>query len=325
MGPGASVADLSGRFLLLALRGGGAGRRPAVSPLTIAVASAVVAMVGALAPRMVEASAKAVLLAPIVATPVALDGSDGDWNGQPMTYLQDSIRVLAAAHDDTDLYLMFRFADERLARRIAHFGVTLWLDGAGGHAKDFGIRYAGSAAVAEALHEGRDPGAGDFQLPPDASGSEGMPVPPKPGNIAVVRGGESDLRPETREQGPSATSAVSDGLYCYELRIPLAEIPGFTGGSDAKGITTVSLGIQLGGPAFAGRGRGPAGRGGSSGGMGGPGGGMGGRRGMGGMGGRDGGMGEPGGMGGDRGQRPEVKPADPVWVTLELDRTASPQ
>jgi len=324
------VAGLSGKFLLLAARGGGACRRPAPCRPTITATLIVVAALGAAVSGTSEAGAKAILATPAVTTPIAVDGSDADWQGSPMTYLEDSVRVLAAAHDGDNLYLMFRFYGENRARRISTFGVTLGLDGGAGHATEYGVRYAGSAAVAEALRDGRDAGVDGFELPPDSAGSEEMPTPPRPGNIAVVRGGGSDLRPETREQGPAATSAVTDGLYCYEIRIPLTEIPGFTAGADAEGVTTVSLGIQLGGPTFAGRGRGPAGRDGSSGGMGGPGGGiggpgggMGGRGGMGGMGGRGGEMGAPGGMGGGRGQRPEVKPAEPIWVTLELTPSAT--
>ena len=318
MDTGGSAVDRAGSTLLLAAGGGGGRRRrPTVVRSSVTASLFAAGLLLLTSSGTVEAGAKAVLATPAVPTPIVLDGADDDWQGAPMTYLEDSVRVLAAAHDGTDLYIMFRFADESLARRIARFGVTLWLDGGAGHATDYGIRYAGSAAVAEALSSGSDDGGG-YRLPPGAAPVEDAPTPPKPGNIMVVRGDASDLRPETAPEGPSASSTVTDDLFCYELRIPLAEIPGFAPTAGSDGSADLSLGIQLGGPSVAGRGLGPGGRGGFGGGMGG---GM-----NGGMSGRGGGLGSPGGrtggpgggMGGPRGERPTPKPSEPIWVTLEL-------
>ena len=66
---------------------------------------------------------------------IALDGDPSDWEGIPITYLEDSLHVASIAHDDDNLYLMFRFADGGLARQILMRGVTLWVNGDGKNRK----------------------------------------------------------------------------------------------------------------------------------------------------------------------------------------------
>jgi hypothetical protein len=70
--------------------------------------------------------------------------------GLPTLYLGESLHVVSAAHDDDNLYLMYRFSDERLARSVFTRGVLLWFNGDGktkNKEEVFGIRYAGSEEI----------------------------------------------------------------------------------------------------------------------------------------------------------------------------------
>ncbi len=95
---------------------------------------------------------------PPVGGRITVDGEPSDWDGLPVAYLEDSLRVVSASHDEENLYLMYRFGDERLARRLLQRGVILWING-DGKAKNkddaFGIRYTGSEAIGEFVERRR--------------------------------------------------------------------------------------------------------------------------------------------------------------------------
>jgi len=62
---------------------------------------------------------------------ITVDGDIGDWATVPTFYLDESLRVVALSHDDTSLYIMFRFGDSRLAESLIRRGVVLWVNGDG--------------------------------------------------------------------------------------------------------------------------------------------------------------------------------------------------
>jgi hypothetical protein len=268
---------------------------------------------------------------------IALDGDSSDWEGIPVTYLEDSLRIAAIAHNDGSLYLMYRFADENLARQLLMRGVTLWVNGDGKNKKkneDFAVRYPGSEQIAEHF-EGED--AWDQQYRAETEGSEtsGHSGPPPslasmrhvPGQLTVIRMGVKETIAENNSEGPTAASALIEGVFCYELKIPFADIGGRVANTDPTRERKIAIGIQIGGMTEAemetaqaamqertgSRGE-TGGRGGEMGGMGGrpPGGG-----GMGGMGGMSGGS--PGGAMVGRGGDPRSRMSPQVeWLSITL-------
>jgi hypothetical protein len=252
------------------------------------------------------------------------------------------LHVSAIAHDDDNLYLMYRFADEGLARRLLMRGVTLWINGDGktkNKKEEFAVRYPGSKQIAEHF-ENEDPRDQGYRTETGGSDTSGRGGPPPslasmrqiPGELTVIRMGMKEMKDENDTAGPTAASAFSEGIFCYELKIPIADIGGKI--ADAGSIKKVAIGVQIGGMTQAemesmqaamrekmGGTGGQGGRGG--GGMGGgPPSGMGG----GGIGGMGGGMGASGGMGGggmggggeDMRSRldPEIE-----WLSVTLNRS----
>lgn len=266
---------------------------------------------------------------------ITIDGNTNDWDDWPVVYLQDSLRVVSVSHDDENLYIMYRFGDSRVAEQLLHRGVVLWINGDGKKKNKndaFGVRYAGSEEIAialEASREGCNAGA-----TPDRSGGRGYPDLPEEdrprsvpvGVLTVIRDG---IR-ETAENGASGFQSAStaiEGVYAYELGIPMDEIGGKLADTPSTKARKLAVGIQVGGLTKAeselmeenlsqmqGQGGGAGGRGGGMGGGGMGGGDMGGPGG-GGMGGRGGGMGgRPGGPGGGR---PNLNP-EIDWLVVEL-------
>ncbi len=241
---------------------------------------------------------------------IDIDGSFSEWDGMPVVYLDESIRLFAVAHDDQDIYLMFRFSDRQLARQIMHRGVMIWFNGDGktkNKKEEFAVRYPGSPDIAtELASEGQSEGA--------ESGGQGSGRPaggpppgqalmrPNPGELTVVRNGIKEEVLADADSGIGAGSAIFEEVFTYELRIPFSEIGGKVGSSDPSQKRKLAIGIQIGGLTRAememlqsemkqrmGDMAGMGSMGGSR-----AGGGMGGMGGAGGM----GGMGSPGSMGG---------------------------
>jgi hypothetical protein len=266
---------------------------------------------------------------------MSLDGNPIDWEAVPITYLEESLHVMSLAHDEENLYIMFRFADERLARELMRRGVTLWINGDGNTKKkkeEFAVRYPGSEQISEYL-KSEDNTDGRTQ----ASGSDpsGRRAPPPelaslrqlPGHLTVIRDGIKEMTNEDEAGGPAAGSRFDDGSFCYELRVPFADIGGKVADTNPSKKRGIAVGIQIGGLTHAememvqsamrermgdmggmGGGRG----GGGTGGMGGM---SGGRGGMGGMGGT--GSGRGGGTGGGDGRRRGLDP-EIEWLSVTL-------
>jgi len=238
---------------------------------------------------------------------IAIDGKYEDWEGINQNILEDLNIVVGMANDETNLYLMFRMNDERMARRIRMMGVIVWLNKDGKKRKDYGICYTGSTD----LHISDRPG-----LRPTDERSTQMEERmkkmrerlgenlPRAGRIMVIQGDEKTERDESAFEGPAAGSTYENGVFCYEFKLP---IPIST---DLK--KKMKLGLELGSISDEDRKAMMQEMGGRSGG------GMGGR--PGGMGGRPGGRGgRPGGMrGGERHSGGTGFEKQEVWFDVVL-------
>ena len=205
---------------------------------------------------------------------ITIDGDTNEWKGLPLTYLGKSVHYLSIAHDHDNLYLMWRFSDRRLARRIMARGVTVWLNGDGKRKESFGIRYAGSEELAAALRketaasrkrveqpagdENDEParGAPPDDMPagerrPDGMQRQGPARLQQPGTLTVFNGDKMEVLYETNEHGPRAGSAVHDGVFGYELLIPLRLIGGKVAELTGGETQTLRIGVEIGGMSYS--------------------------------------------------------------------------
>ena len=70
---------------------------------------------------------------------IIIDGKYADWEGIAQYTLEEQNLVVGLANNETNLYLMFRGNDEKMAIQIQIMGVTLWLNKEGKKEKDYGI------------------------------------------------------------------------------------------------------------------------------------------------------------------------------------------
>ena len=205
---------------------------------------------------------------------ITVDGDIADWKSVPVQYYENGPRVTAVARDDRFLFVQFRFSDLALARRVLRSGAIVWVNGDGKHEPGFGLRFRGTPAVEKALQE--LDGAGGAPAPPGGqpgggSPPVGMPAPPggmrgggpptggptpeRPplGALEVLRDGVVDevIASGAVPDGLAAAAAVADGVFAFELRVPLAELARSgvaTGaGAAAGGATRAAVGFQMNG------------------------------------------------------------------------------
>jgi hypothetical protein len=242
--------------------------------------------------------------------PIILDGDGFEWPASRLVYVEDVRGVIGASNSDSLLSVMFRFRDDRTARKAMIGGVTLWWSLDGKKSKEIGVRFAGKFDIDEMM----------TNLPePDEVGGRGMGrgrrmAPPEPregpihDQILLV---EQDV--EVPLVGARAAAAYFNGFYTYEVSVPLGSSALQPQALDARPGETVRLCVELGGlsksdreqleDAMKERMRGDGGMG--------PEGGMG----------PSGGMGPPGGMGGPpggRGRMDEMFEKQEMWFTVSL-------
>jgi len=211
----------------------------------------------------------------------------------PFTYLKDAGVSLGICNDAEHVYIMFMFRDPKLLLSASGKGFTAWFDKSGAKKKDFGVRYICNPTVNFDPAKGERPGFGD-------PSRQRMPMPgaqkPVIEQLLVLFGPEEqgiNLKLDG-SLGPAASLGNLNGVFTYELAIPLDQADKGLYAIGAEAGTDISIGFEIGGmgggPPGGGKGGGPPGGGkgsGPPGGMGGgpPGGGRGGGPPGGGMGG----------------------------------------
>ena len=151
---------------------------------------------------------------------INIDGDASEWENAPLQFVEDFNGMLGLANDDDNMYVVFKFSDGMLARKIRRFGVAFWLDIESDKNKQYGIRYAASQELADSLDVMRPTFPNDNnEMKSRTPRFQARAV--EPGFITLINGAQEDLLTENATTGPAAASKYEGGSYCYELRIPL--------------------------------------------------------------------------------------------------------
>jgi len=145
---------------------------------------------------------------------IMIDGVDSDWQNIPMQYIEKVGGTVGIANDSSNLYILFKFNDQNLARKIIQRGLVIWLD----KSKKTGVRYRGSFSI--------------FQSLPKRSENENRSRQPRSfdrgrmenlGAIMLINHDERALIRGNHPGEPQAASDIVDGTYCYEFAIPIGD------------------------------------------------------------------------------------------------------
>lgn len=189
--------------------------------------------------------------------PITVDGNPSDWHDAASIYLEDSLHSVSISHDRDNLYVMYRFSDQWLAHQLLMRGAVLWLNGDGktkNKGEPYGVRYAGSSQIEEYFEtlDERDKDRPDVAVNSAARPYGPLPgslagMPPTPDELTVIRAGLKESVPRGAIDLPAAGATVVDDSFCYELRIPIADIGGKVSSTPASRKRQVAIGLQPGG------------------------------------------------------------------------------
>ncbi len=85
------------------------------------------------------------------AAPVAIDGSDADWQGVPLVTDEKSGAEFAVRNDGRNLYLLFVFRTRKALTTLEQTGMRVYFNAAGQRKKDLGIHFQRQMLTAEEL------------------------------------------------------------------------------------------------------------------------------------------------------------------------------
>ncbi|MCU0644319.1 MAG: hypothetical protein MUC94_08650 [bacterium] len=173
---------------------------------------------------------------------IAIDGKFADWEGIAQYTLEDQNLVMGVANDVNNLYLMFRWNDEQMARRIQMMGVTIWLDKENKKQKNYGLNYTGSTDIHVSYRpkmERDDRKPREMEERMAKMGEKHRGDLPGPGRIFIIEGDQKTERSEIALDGPVAGSAYDNGVFCYEFKLPIP--------MGIKNAKELKLGLELGG------------------------------------------------------------------------------
>jgi hypothetical protein len=180
-----------------------------------------------------------------ITTPITVDGSNSEWEGDTLTFEKKVGVDYAFRNDSENLYVLFIFKDRKFMSSINKTGMTLWFNTEGKKKKQHGVRFQIKVLKAEAfislLEQRRGP------LPEEEKeGIRSKPSYPVFFNEVLDRKGNASII----DSGPSApafNSMKGGGVVAYEFRIPLkkgAEQPGGIGTEPGKDF---KIGFEWGG------------------------------------------------------------------------------
>jgi len=170
---------------------------------------------------------------------IVIDGSFADWKNVPTQFNADLNLVSAVSNDQDFLYVMIRFQDAHLARKMNLCGSTLWLNCKNQKDKNRGIRYFNENQPTEPDRE--NPPAEPAEMP-------ATDMPPVHGNVEMT--GSFTLKTNDATEPITDTAfqsavAFQNGFYCFEYQIPLAEMDAAAAGRKIKPGEKFKIGLEI--------------------------------------------------------------------------------
>ncbi len=176
--------------------------------------------------------------------PVSVDGDNSDWSESSLTYFDKMQLVMGISNDEENLYVIYKFNDIALARRIQMRGVTLWFNADGKKNKNFGIQYYGDPSV-----NLMNPEQAGFSNLSDEQRAEFKTMPTDLLGMVIVNDNSENIPlPTSNMNGISAMVRQTDGIFTYEFKVPLTTSEGRPYAINAKPGQKISFGLELGQP-----------------------------------------------------------------------------
>lgn len=182
------------------------------------------------------------------ASPIAMDGSINDWEGDPFN-MEKKVKVEYAFRNDADtLYVFFKFNDFKYLSSIEITGMTLWIDPAGKKDKGLGINFTKKKISADeyiAILERQQGPLSDeqkesvrasefyFISQAQAVDKKGNPLEQEAGNDAI--------------RGAAYNVSIGQEAVTYEFKVPFKNLTAALVGAESEPGEVVGIGFEWGG------------------------------------------------------------------------------
>ncbi len=150
---------------------------------------------------------------------ITIDGDSSDWRGS-LYYLEDDKASIGFMNDGENLYMCLITQDPTLRRQALSMGLILWIDPAGGKDKSFGINYPIGARERFSMGPGRDPEGRDAEQIQEEVRRASLESLDEL-KFLDPEGLELDRMKLEQLEGMEIAVETSQGMFVYELRIPL--------------------------------------------------------------------------------------------------------
>lgn len=173
--------------------------------------------------------------------PIKVDGDNSDWNEIPRSYDEDHGVLFGMCNDADKLYILFQFRNNQYLMSAAQNGFKVWLNPDGSKKKQYGIRYVCNPPQ-EAMQDMMQRRISN--MPPEMRSRVNDMNRNIPEQILVMRGEDEpgvSIKADGTE-GPAAKLGECQGVFVYELAIPL----------DNAGANLFGIGTEVGSEIMAG-------------------------------------------------------------------------
>jgi hypothetical protein len=148
-------------------------------------------------------------------TTIIVDGNGNEWQNYPLQYNEDFNLVYGVVNNDSMLYCMIRFNDERIARQMNIRGFTLWVNNSDENTKLVGIHYQDEHLLENLANRFR---AGDIK---NSSREYPSGVFEPKGIFTLAHNDSMTDTPINDIYGMNASASLKNGYYCYEYSLAL--------------------------------------------------------------------------------------------------------
>jgi hypothetical protein len=175
---------------------------------------------------------------------IVVDGDDSEWNTIPAYLSDNKLFAVSVCHDSGNFYTCIKTTDPQTQMQFMVSGLTIWFDNDGGTGKRFGVKYP------LGVPGGGPPKTMDRDKTEINSQVETSMVQANPEmEILGPKEGDRYRLPVDNQEGICAKfKRTKDGLFVYELQVPLKPSASQLNAIDMKADSIIGFGIESASP-----------------------------------------------------------------------------
>ena len=174
---------------------------------------------------------------------ITIDGDSSEWLGS-LYFLEDDKASVGIMNDNENLYVCLITQDPTLRRQALSRGLILWFDPTGGKDKSFGINYPIGARESFRPGQGRDPEGRDPEQIQEELRKASLESLDELKFIDPE--GQELIRMEVEGlEGMEIAVQASQGMFVYELRLPLSSVQHLPFKFDVRTGQTIGIGMEI--------------------------------------------------------------------------------